>query len=70
MKIALNIGNADRVIRVAVGCVLIWLGYSPLLTGGAAMAVYIAGAVAILTGVIRFCPAYTLLGLNTGSKER
>jgi hypothetical protein len=33
------------------------------------MAVYIIGAVAILTGVIRFCPAYTIIGLNTGSKE-
>ena len=67
MKIVLNVGKADRVIRIVVGCALIWLGYSPLLTGGAAMAVYVVGAVAIVTGVIRFCPAYTLFGLNTGS---
>jgi hypothetical protein len=69
MKIALNIGSADRVIRVVVGCIMIWLAYSPMLTGGLAMAAYIAGAVAILTGIIRFCPAYTLIGIKTGSKE-
>jgi len=40
-----------------------------MLAGGLAMAAYIAGAVAILTGIIRFCPAYVLFGLNTGSKE-
>ncbi len=69
MKIGLNVGSADRMIRVIVGCVLIGLGYSSLLTGGAAMAAYVVGAVAVLTGVIRFCPAYTLFGINTGSDE-
>ena len=69
MKITLNIGSADRVIRVVAGCILIWLAYSPMLAGGLAMAAYIAGAVAILTGIIRFCPAYALFGLNSGSKE-
>ncbi len=69
MKIGLNVGGADRVLRVIVGCVLIGLGYSSVLTGGAAMAAYVIGAIAILTGVIRFCPAYTLLGINTGSDE-
>lgn len=69
MKITLNIGSADRIIRAVAGSVLIWLAYSPMLTSGLAMAAYIAGAVAILTGIIRFCPAYALFGLNSGSKE-
>jgi len=70
MKLALNVGNADRLMRVIAGCVLIGLAYSALFTGRMAMAVYVIGAVAILTGVIRFCPAYTLFGLDTGLKER
>ena len=69
MKIGLNLGSADRVMRVVIGCILIGLGYSSLLTGGAAMAAYIVGAILILTGVVRFCPAYVLLGINTGSKK-
>ena len=67
MKIALNIGKADRVIRVVAGCALIGLAYSALITGGAAMTVYIIGAVLILTGVVRFCPAYSLFGFRTGT---
>ena len=69
MKIGLNVGNLDRLLRIVAGCVLIVLGYSPLLTGLAAMVIYIIGAVAIMTGAVRFCPAYTLLGLDTGAKE-
>lgn len=69
MKMSLNVGNGDRAIRVVAGCVLIGFAFSPLLTGSAAMVVYIIGAVAILTGVVRFCPAYTLFGLDTGAKE-
>jgi len=69
MKIGLNVGNADRMLRAVVGCVLIGLAYSPLLTGTVAMVAYIIGAVAILTGVVRFCPAYTLLGLDTRAKK-
>lgn len=66
----LNVGNRDRLLRIVAGCVLIWLAYSPVITGGVAMAVYIIGAVAILTGAIRFCPAYTLIGLNTRSDKK
>ena len=67
MKLGLNVGNTDRIIRVIAGFALIMLAYSSLVTGAAAMAVYVIGAVAILTGVIRFCPAYTLFGLDTGA---
>ena len=69
MKISLNVGGVDRSIRVVVGLVLIGLGYSSLLTGGAAVAAYIAGAIAIITGVFRFCPAYMLLGIKTNSND-
>ncbi len=69
MKIDLNIGSGDRVLRVIIGCVLIGLGYSSLLTGGVAIAAYVVGAVIILTGVIRFCPAYKVFNINTGSDE-
>jgi len=66
MKITRNVSNTDRALRVVIGCVVIWLAFSPLLTGGAAMAVYIMGAVAIFTGVVRFSPAYALFGVKTG----
>ncbi len=69
-----NIGTADRVLRFIVGAILIALPFvmphleiwaNPLFKYGA----FAVGSVMILTGFIRFCPAYFLIGANTcGSK--
>lgn len=58
MKI--NVGNADRILRIVAGLVL--LGLAATGTVGAWGWI---GVVPVLTGVFRFCPAYTLLGMNT-----
>ena len=58
MKI--NVGTVDRVLRIVVGLVLIGLAAS----GKVGVWGWI-GVVPLLTGVFRFCPAYTLLGMNT-----
>ncbi|MFM2407686.1 MAG: hypothetical protein RL358_428 [Pseudomonadota bacterium] len=55
-----NSGTIDRALRVIAGLVLIGLAA----TGVIGMWGYI-GVVAVLTGAIGFCPAYTLLGMNT-----
>jgi Protein of unknown function (DUF2892) len=55
-----NSGIIDRALRVIAGLVLIALAA----TGVIGMWGYI-GVVALLTGVIGFCPAYRLLGINT-----
>ncbi|NNM79969.1 MAG: DUF2892 domain-containing protein [Gallionella sp.] len=60
-----NSGTADRVIRVIAGLALIALAAS----GTIGIWGYI-GIVPLLTGVVGFCPAYTLFGVNTcGSKK-
>lgn len=55
-----NIGGIDRILRIVVGLVLIGLAA----TGTVGWWGYI-GLVPLLTGLFRFCPAYTLLGMNT-----
>lgn len=55
-----NIGNIDRVLRIVIGLVLIGLAA----TGTVGWWGWI-GVVPLLTGIFRFCPAYTLLGINT-----
>jgi hypothetical protein len=55
-----NAGGIDRVLRVIVGLALIALAA----TGTIGVWGYI-GVVPLLTGAVGFCPAYTLLGLNT-----
>ena len=55
-----NVGTIDRILRIVVGLVLIALVFvGPKTPWGW------IGVVPLLTGLVRFCPAYTLLGLNT-----
>ena len=58
-----NIGTVDRVLRIALGLLLIVLAYA-----GALGAWGYLGIVPLLTGVVRFCPAYKLLGMDTCAK--
>jgi len=54
-----NVGGVDRILRIAAGAALItWA-----LLGGPLWAWI--GVVALATGVMNFCPAYALLGINT-----
>ena len=57
-----NVGGIDRVLRIVVGIALLSLFF--ILEGNARYWGLI-GIVPILTGTFRFCPAYTLLGVNT-----
>jgi hypothetical protein len=61
----LNVGGIDRILRIVVGLALI----------GATLAGLIGvwgwiGVVLLLTGAFKFCPAYTLLGMNTCPMEK
>jgi uncharacterized membrane protein HdeD (DUF308 family) len=60
-----NVGTTDRAIRIILGIVLIALGVSHVVTGGLAIAAYVVGAIALVTGVFRYCPAWSVLGINT-----
>jgi len=55
-----NVGGMDRVLRIAAGALLLALGaFGPLGWWG------LVGLVPLATGLMRWCPAYTLLGVNT-----
>ena len=65
MKLSPNVGGLDRTIRLSAGAVLILLALSGVLSGALAIAAYTIAAIALVTGFIRYCPANTLLGINT-----
>lgn len=55
-----NEGTLDRVIRVAVGAILLaGVFFGPRTTWG------LVGILPLLTGLSGFCPTYTLLGIST-----
>lgn len=55
-----NAGTIDRALRVIVG-----LGLVGATVAGALPTWGYIGVVPLLTGLVGFCPAYTLLGLST-----
>jgi hypothetical protein len=57
MKI--NIGTADRAIRVILGLVILGLGVLGRSWWG------LIGLLPLLTAAVRFCPAYVPFGLTT-----
>jgi hypothetical protein len=56
-----NVGGTERNVRIGAGVVLLVLSYLAL-SGLAAFLVFIVGAVALVTGIIRYCPVNALLG--------
>ncbi|MCS7100258.1 MAG: DUF2892 domain-containing protein [Burkholderiaceae bacterium] len=55
-----NVGGVDRTIRIVVGLVLIALA----VMGQIGLWGWI-GVVPVLTGLIGYCPAYSLFGMST-----
>jgi hypothetical protein len=55
-----NVGSVDRIVRIVVGLALIVLAAM----GSIGVWGYI-GIVPLVTGFMRVCPAYSLLGINT-----
>lgn len=59
-----NEGTIDRVLRVVAGAGILSLYFVGPQTPWA-----LVGAVPLLTGLVGYCPAYSLLGLNTCTRK-
>lgn len=62
-----NVGGIDKVLRIVVGALLLSLVLvleSPLNWWG------LLGLVPLLTGLMGYCPLYSLLGLSSCPMER
>lgn len=59
-----NVGSADRIIRFILGAVIIVLGFYFKSWWG------VVGIVPIITGLVNYCPAYSLIGVSTKTKVK
>ncbi len=64
-----NVGGADRTIRIVIGIVLIAVGLLYPLPMLWQTVLFVVGAVALVTALIRYCPANALFGINTCRRE-
>ena len=57
-----NVGGIDRILRIVAGLAVLSLFF---VLEGSARYWALVGFVPLFTGLFRFCPAYTLLGVST-----
>ena len=62
-----NVGGIDRAVRILAGLGILCL---VVLLDGAVRWWGLVGLVPLFTGLMRWCPAYTLFGLNTCPFEK
>jgi len=60
-----NVGGLERTLRILIGLALLGVAYFHVLTGVLAIVAYVVGGIALVTGLIGFCPAWGLFGINT-----
>ena len=62
---SVNVGSADRIIRIILGLVLIALAF---MSGWGTLGTIISaviGCVLVVTALVRICPLYSLIGVRT-----
>jgi uncharacterized membrane protein HdeD (DUF308 family) len=60
-----NTGGIERPIRILLGILMLGIGaFANLTLIGTAIAL-ILGTIALVTGIIEYCPLWTLFGVNT-----
>jgi hypothetical protein len=64
-KMKTNESMVDRIIRDIGGLVLLALYFSNTITGTLGIVLAVVGAIALLTGLVGFCPLYSLLKIQT-----
>ncbi len=64
-----NVGFLDRFIRIFLGVVAVAVAVAGVVGAPWNMVLGVVGAVMLFTGIIKFCPAYILFGINTCGTE-
>ncbi|MFN7912282.1 MAG: DUF2892 domain-containing protein [Bacteroidota bacterium] len=65
-----NMGNIDKIIRILVAIIIAVLFFTKVITGTLGIVLLVLAGVFVLTSLISFCPLYTLVGINTCSKDK
>jgi hypothetical protein len=68
MKFEINEAPIDRVIRIILGIGLAGVAFAGAVTAPWLYIVLTVAAIALVTGIVGFCPLYALLRVGTKSK--
>lgn len=68
MAFTRNEGAVDRTVRLSAGIAALIIGWQ-FWPGALAVALLAVGAIATITGIVGWCPAYTLFGASTCARK-
>lgn len=68
MKI--NMGNADRWIRLLVAAVAVVLYFTGTVSGTLGIVLLVVAVIFALTSMVKFCPIYAVLGMRSCPVEQ
>ncbi len=60
-----NMGSADRIIRLVLAAIAVFLYYNGTLAGTLGIVALVVASVFALTSLVGFCPLYRIVGLST-----
>lgn len=64
-----NVGSSDKMIRIAVAIILVAAYFLVPLTGVIGYVALAVAAIALVTGLLNFCPLWSAFGINTKKKK-
>jgi len=70
MKFQNNESSIDRAVRIVLGIALAAVALGGAVSAPLNYGVWIVAAIALVTGIVGFCPLYALLRVSTKSKAR
>ncbi|HEX6287518.1 MAG TPA: DUF2892 domain-containing protein [Acidimicrobiia bacterium] len=64
-----NEAGWDRIARIVLGAVVLYLGWSGTVDGGLGDFLKVFGLVPLATGIVGWCPIYAAFGFRTNAKR-
>ena len=65
-----NVGGIDMGARLVIGAVLLVTGFTLPLSAVWQTVVFALATIALITGLVRYCPINSLIGLNTCAQQK
>lgn len=60
-----NVGGTEMWVRLIAGVILLIVGFTVPMSAGWQVIVFLLAGIALVTGIVRYCPINAMLGLNT-----
>ncbi len=70
MKLQINESPIDRGIRIVIGLALATVGFAGVVAAPLVYVTSVVAAVALVTGIVGFCPLYAILRFSTAPAKR